>query len=262
MNDEKMRQLIHTGIDRHCATLTSDPHRVQRVLNLAHETQGTGGIVVKKKLSIGFVMLLVFMFMSLTALAVALLTGTQIVEQFAVPMAQENDTATYTQESYTHEELVRLIKTLNENGFSLEEDSNIMRALQNGKGYWEEEVLMAICREAFGGNFSTWSIEEKHWFDNMTVQIGFKERNPYRIPGEGDMTLGIGFDEDSRAITFRMTDKGIPFDPLKKPDPDITLSAEDRQIGGLGIFIAKKTMTSITYSYENNENILTMIKKI
>lgn len=189
MNDEKMRQLIHTGIDRHCATLTSDPHRVQRVLNMAHETQGTGGIVVKKKLSIGFVMLLVFMFMSLTALAVALLTGTQIVEQFAVPMAQENDTATYTQESYTHEELVRLIKTLNENGFSLEEDSNIMRALQNGKGYWEEEVLMAICREAFGGNFSTWSIEEKHWFDNMTVQIGFKERNPYRIPGEGDMTL-------------------------------------------------------------------------
>lgn len=189
MNDEKMRQLIHTGIDRHCATLTSDPHRVQRVLNMAHETQGTGGIVVKKKLSIGFVMLLVFIFMSLTALAVTLLTGTQIVEQFAVPMAQENDTATYTQESYTHEELVRLIKTLNENGFSMEEDSNIMRALQNGKGYWEEEVLMAICREAFGGNFSTWSIEEKHWFDNMTVQIGFKEKNSYRIPGEGDMTL-------------------------------------------------------------------------
>ena len=78
----------------------------------------------------------------------------------------------------------------------------------------------------------------------------------------GDMTLLIGFDEDSRTVTFRMTDKGIPFDPLKKPDPDITLSAEERDIGGLGIFIAKKTMDSLTYAYENGENILTMIKKI
>ena len=80
--------------------------------------------------------------------------------------------------------------------------------------------------------------------------------------GEGDMTLGIDFDEESRTITFRMTDKGVPFDPLKKPDPDITLSAEEREIGGLGIFIAKKTMDSLTYAYENGENILTMIKKI
>ena len=80
--------------------------------------------------------------------------------------------------------------------------------------------------------------------------------------GEGDMTLGIGFDTESREITFRMTDKGTPFDPLKKPDPDITLPAEDREIGGLGIFITKKTMDTVTYAYENGENILTMIKKI
>ena len=80
--------------------------------------------------------------------------------------------------------------------------------------------------------------------------------------GEGNMSLGIDFDEESRAITFRMTDKGIPFDPLKKPDPDISLSADEREIGGLGIFITKKTMDSLTYTYENNENILTMIKKI
>ena len=85
----------------------------------------------------------------------------------------------------------------------------------------------------------------------------------YAYPdSEGDMSLQIGFDEQSRAITFRMTDRGIPFDPLKKPDPDITLSAEEREVGGLGIFIAKKTMDSLTYTYENGENILTLIKKI
>ena len=80
--------------------------------------------------------------------------------------------------------------------------------------------------------------------------------------GEGDVMLGIGFDKKSRAITFVMRDKGVPFDPLKKPDPDITLSAEDREIGGLGIFITKKTMDSVEYAYENGENILTMMKKI
>ena len=80
--------------------------------------------------------------------------------------------------------------------------------------------------------------------------------------GDGDVTLGIDYDEESRTVTFQMADKGVPFDPLKKPDPDITLSADDREIGGLGIFITKKTMDKITYAYESGENILTMIKSI
>ena len=79
--------------------------------------------------------------------------------------------------------------------------------------------------------------------------------------GEGDVTLGIGFDADSGIATFRLSDKGIPFDPLQKPDPDITLSAQEREVGGLGIFITKNTMDTVSYSYENNENILTMTKK-
>ena len=80
--------------------------------------------------------------------------------------------------------------------------------------------------------------------------------------GEGDVSLTIGFNEESREISFRMADKGVPFDPLKKPDPDITLSADEREIGGLGIFITKKTMDSVEYAYENGENVLTMVKKI
>jgi serine phosphatase RsbU (regulator of sigma subunit)/anti-sigma regulatory factor (Ser/Thr protein kinase) len=79
---------------------------------------------------------------------------------------------------------------------------------------------------------------------------------------QGDMTLGIGFDPETRILTFRMTDKGIPFDPLQKPDPDITLSAEDREIGGLGIFITKQTMDTLAYARENGENILTMTKTL
>ena len=80
--------------------------------------------------------------------------------------------------------------------------------------------------------------------------------------GAGDVTLGIGRDVSDGTVTFRLTDKGIPFDPLQKPDPDITLSAEEREIGGLGIFITKKTMDSVAYAYENGENVLTMVKTI
>ena len=80
--------------------------------------------------------------------------------------------------------------------------------------------------------------------------------------GEGKVCFGIGFNADERTFTFRMADKGVPFDPLKKPDPDITLSADEREIGGLGIFITKKTMDTISYAYENGENVLTMTKKI
>ena len=79
---------------------------------------------------------------------------------------------------------------------------------------------------------------------------------------QGDVKFDISFDKENRNVTFRMADKGIPFDPLKKPEPDITLSAEEREIGGLGIFITKKTMDQVNYAYENGQNILTMVKKI
>ncbi|MBR5230337.1 MAG: ATP-binding protein [Firmicutes bacterium] len=80
--------------------------------------------------------------------------------------------------------------------------------------------------------------------------------------GEGNVTLGIGLDEETCKVTFRMADSGMEFNPLNKPDPDITLAAEDREIGGLGIFITKKTMDEVTYEYEEGKNILTMTKKL
>lgn len=61
------------------------------------------------------------------------------------------------------------------------------------------------------------------------------------------------------AITFE--DWGVPYNPLEKPDPDVTLSAEERNVGGLGIFIVKKTMDAVKYKHEDNKNILVIEKK-
>ena len=80
--------------------------------------------------------------------------------------------------------------------------------------------------------------------------------------GSGNASLSFGFDENERIMTLVITDEGVPFNPLEKSEPDITLSAADREIGGLGIFITKKTMDTLSYTYENGKNILTMTKKI
>lgn len=85
----------------------------------------------------------------------------------------------------------------------------------------------------------------------------------YAYPdGKGEVKLGVAFDREENRVTFCMRDHGIPFNPLARSDPDITLSADERGIGGLGIYMMKKTMDEVYYVYENEENILTMIKKI
>lgn len=76
--------------------------------------------------------------------------------------------------------------------------------------------------------------------------------------GDAEMEMEI---DDGTAV-FRFSDGGIPYDPLAKTDPDITLEAEERNIGGLGIFMVKKMMDSIDYEYADGKNILTLKKNI
>ena len=79
-------------------------------------------------------------------------------------------------------------------------------------------------------------------------------------PQTGVAKISVDIDKDKRQIAIGFRDSGMEFDPLAKPDPDTTLSAEERQIGGLGIYMVKKSMDDVTYSRENGENILTLYK--
>lgn len=78
--------------------------------------------------------------------------------------------------------------------------------------------------------------------------------------GDGDVSISIGFTDSPRSVRMTFRDKGIPYNPLEKADPDTTLSVEERDIGGLGIFIVKKNMDSMEYRYEDGENVLTISK--
>ncbi|MBQ2377319.1 MAG: ATP-binding protein [Clostridia bacterium] len=81
-------------------------------------------------------------------------------------------------------------------------------------------------------------------------------------PGVGDATVRVETGEDPLAVVITFIDKGVPYDPLAKDDPDTTLSAEERDIGGLGIYMVKKTMDDITYEYKDGQNILKIKKHI
>ncbi len=76
----------------------------------------------------------------------------------------------------------------------------------------------------------------------------------------GSGKFSIKAEADDAGITITVTDSGIPYNPLEKDDPDITLSAEERGIGGYGIFIVKNTMDDISYEYKDGKNIFVMKK--
>jgi len=83
----------------------------------------------------------------------------------------------------------------------------------------------------------------------------------YAYPsGEGEAMVCVEVQEGPRAVVMTFMDSGVPYNPLEKEEPDTTLSAEEREIGGLGIFIVKKTMDEVSYRYENEKNILTVKK--
>ena len=82
----------------------------------------------------------------------------------------------------------------------------------------------------------------------------------YAYPeAEGEAVISVDSGEGP-SVTITFEDEGIPYDPLKNEDPDITLSADDRPIGGLGIFMVKKSMDEVSYEYKDGKNRLTIKK--
>lgn len=79
-------------------------------------------------------------------------------------------------------------------------------------------------------------------------------------PEIGSATVQVEVTKEPLAVVITFIDQGKPYDPLAKEDPNVTLSAEEREIGGLGIYIVKKSMTDIAYEYKDGRNILKIRK--
>lgn len=81
-------------------------------------------------------------------------------------------------------------------------------------------------------------------------------------PDEGPATVRVEVCENPLSVILTFIDNGVPYNPLNQSDPDVSLSAEERGIGGLGIYMVKKSMDEITYEYHDGQNILTVKKSL
>ena len=189
MKDNRLEQRIQNSLNAELSGLNTTSWQRNQFYENA-----TGGNKVKRKLTYSLVLVIVMLLIAATALAVVLLSPKEVVEQVAVPMAQQNDRDWRIETDFTPDELAAFIRECNENGIDLDENNAIMEAIRNGKGYNEEETIMAVCRVAFGGNFGEWTIAEQHWFQDVMVAIGWADENYIVLPGPDDLT-----EEDARS---------------------------------------------------------------
>ena len=81
-------------------------------------------------------------------------------------------------------------------------------------------------------------------------------------PNKGMAKVRVVLGQNPSSITITFFDRGKPYDPLAREDPDVTLSAEERKIGGLGIYMVKQSMDDMKYEYTEGQNVLTIIKNL
>ncbi|MBR4467169.1 MAG: ATP-binding protein, partial [Clostridia bacterium] len=96
----------------------------------------------------------------------------------------------------------------------------------------------------------------------ISVMIDEIYANIASYSGASQAEVAFDFDEGSRTVTLTFTDDGKPYNPLEAKEPDTSLSADERPIGGLGIFIVRKTMDEVDYEYREGKNVLTLKKAV
>ena len=104
------------------------------------------------------------------------------------------------------------------------------------------------------------SMKQLMQIDLAVEEIFVNIANYAYAPGTGSALVRVDAGGDPAGAVITFEDSGVPYDPLKKADPDVTLAIEEREVGGLGIFMAKKVMDEMAYEYRDGKNILSMKK--
>ncbi|WP_026525610.1 ATP-binding protein [Butyrivibrio sp. MB2005] len=98
---------------------------------------------------------------------------------------------------------------------------------------------------------------------NLAVEEIFVNIAHYAYaPGKGNAAILVDVDKEAGELSVQFRDTGVPYNPLEKEDPDLTIPVAERQIGGLGIFMTKKVMDDVIYEHKDGQNILTLKKKL
>ena len=105
-------------------------------------------------------------------------------------------------------------------------------------------------------------MRERMHIELVTEEIFVNIANYAYPDGGGFVTIRRSGGEGPGGLTLTFIDGGVPYNPLERPDPDLTLPAEERPIGGLGVFLVKKIVDEARYEYKEGKNILTVRKEL
>lgn len=175
---------LRRAMDKTLPGLEQDVWFEQRVLSRIHEPPTSRAI---SKRTFALVLVTAMLLLSVTAVAAVLLSGREVVDEYAVPMASET-----TGDSYTVAQTLELVALAEENGIVLSDNAkeSIDKMLATGEGYYKEELIMAIAKAEFGDQPATWTLEQQNWFDNVCVAIGFIPQKEKAMPEKGEDAFG------------------------------------------------------------------------
>lgn len=94
---------------------------------------------------------------------------------------------------------------------------------------------------------------------NLALEEAVVNVMNYAYPGKEGMPVWLTVESKDGVIEFLLEDEGVEFDPTQSEEPDLNLSAEDRPIGGLGIFLVRNIMSEVGYQRVGNRNVLRMV---
>lgn len=175
------RNNLRRAMDATLPGLEQDVWFEQRVLNRLREPRTARRGISKRTVLV--LLLAAMLLLSATAVAAVLLSGREVVDEYAVPMA--GDTAG---DSYTVAQTLELVALAEENGILLSDNAkeSIDKMLAAGEGYYKEELIMAIAKAEFGAQPAAWTLEQQNWFDDVCVAIGFIPQKEKAMPEKGE----------------------------------------------------------------------------
>ena len=185
----------------------------------------------------------------------------------------------------------RMIETLNTSPHAAPEEllsimTDSIRSFANGTDQADDITMLALQFNGHQSHLRTLKIQAvtenlgqvSEWLEEMLRILDVPMKTQMQIllaaeeifvnianyayaPGVGDVLIRIGYDMDTHTVRLAFIDSGTPYNPLEKEDPDTKLSAQDREIGGLGIYLVKQTMDKVEYVHNNLYNVLTIEKQ-
>ena len=161
---------------------------------------------MKRKLAIGFFLAAFLTLVAAGAVAAERLSVRNIVDEHAIPMANES-----SGDTYSAEETRKLLSLAEENGIELSQAAkeSISRSLQYGEGYYKEEMIMALAKAEFGEAPASWSLEVQKWFDDACVAIGFVDEPQKAMPSADEITQEAAL---QKAVNYIETQYGSSYD--------------------------------------------------